>query len=625
MKNYTKFIIPLIALVYLGVHIKFDIWKHTETVIANDVIDYYAYVPATFIYKDLSLRFKEQLGEDLSSKIWGFKQDNGKYLIKMSLGLSILYTPFFLLAHLVALIGPAEANGYSTPYSLALIFASLFYFLAGLVFLKKFLSNFFGKNSIAITLLVIALGTNLNYYLSREAAMSHSFSFFLFSAFLFLTHKWHLNNKTKYAIFLGLIFGLISLIRPTNSLIALVFIFWNVDSFSALKFKFSLFISNKKHILLIIFFAFIVWLPQLFYWKYITGDFLHYSYNEEGFFFLKPKIFKILFSFRKGLFIYTPLMIFAFVGFYSLYKNYKALFFPTLIFTILNIYIISSWWCWWYGGSLGQRAFIESFAIFSLPLTALISAFLTKSLQYRISVYLIALAVIFHAKMQLSKYINGAIHWDSMTRLAYFETFEKVHPTYKFYELLEIPDYQNALKGLPENIIPMVLPDNKTENKINFNSQVFVIDYLNFENINDQQKADFGHYITNKVSRTATKSLSLSSEKIYRPAFENVVSKFDIKNSQAIFAEVYFYPTEMPESNSLGIVISFEYNSNILKYDFKSINKEELKINEWNLIFAGVEIPDDLVDDVIIKVYLWNVDGQTKGYVDDFRVVLLKR
>ena len=239
MKNYTKLIIPLIALVYLGVHLKFDIWKRSESVISNDVIDYYAYLPATFIYKDISLRFKEQVGEDVGVKIWGFEQENGKYLIKMSMGLSMLYTPFFLIAHLVALIGPAEANGYSAPYSLALIFASLFYFLAGLVFLKKFLSNFFDQHSIAITLLIIALGTNLNYYLSKEAAMSHSFSFFLFSAFLFLSNKWHVNKKTKYAIFLGLIFGFISLIRPTNSLIALVFIFWNVDSFSALKSKVS--------------------------------------------------------------------------------------------------------------------------------------------------------------------------------------------------------------------------------------------------------------------------------------------------------------------------------------------------------------------------------------------------
>jgi hypothetical protein len=43
-----------------------------------------------------------------------------------------------------------------------------------------------------------------------------------------------------------------------------------------------------------------------------------------------------------------------------------------------------------------------------------------------------------------------AIHYDGMTRKAYFATFLKLHPNSTFYESLRKPDYENAKVGLPE-------------------------------------------------------------------------------------------------------------------------------------------------------------------------------
>ncbi len=41
-------------------------------------------------------------------------------------------------------------------------------------------------------------------------------------------------------------------------------------------------------------------------------------------------------------------------------------FVATVIFMPLNLYIISSYCIWWYGGSFGQRPFVESVPIFAL-------------------------------------------------------------------------------------------------------------------------------------------------------------------------------------------------------------------------------------------------------------------
>ena len=50
--------------------------------------------------------------------------------------------------------------------------------------------------------------------------------------------------------------------------------------------------------------------------------------------------------------------------------------------------------------------------------------------------------------IQNIQYYNGAIHWDSMTREAYLDSFGRLHPSARFYNLLEAPDYDKAREGL---------------------------------------------------------------------------------------------------------------------------------------------------------------------------------
>lgn len=70
-------------------------WTTKDRVINFDIISYYAYLPATFIYKDISLKFiDDKLGE-YREKSWPNTTDEGNYVIKTSMGLSFLYSPFF--------------------------------------------------------------------------------------------------------------------------------------------------------------------------------------------------------------------------------------------------------------------------------------------------------------------------------------------------------------------------------------------------------------------------------------------------------------------------------------------------------------------------------------------------
>ncbi|MCK4829144.1 hypothetical protein KA005_76180, partial [bacterium] len=58
-------------------------------------------------------------------------------------------------------------------------------------------------------------------------------------------------------------------------------------------------LKSYWRIALMIFVFFLVWVPQFFYWKEITGSYFYFSYQERAmFFFNDPEIINVLFSYR---------------------------------------------------------------------------------------------------------------------------------------------------------------------------------------------------------------------------------------------------------------------------------------------------------------------------------------
>ena len=446
--NYSKLSIIVIVLVVLFSFVSKKHWNSENRVIAWDVISYYAYLPATFIYIDPGLDFMDDYEGDHKFIFWPETTANGKKVIKTSMGMSYLYLPFFLVGHAFALITDYDSGGYSAPYKFVLQLSNLFYLIIGLIFLRKTLLRYFSEEVSSLSILLIFFATNLHYYSTHEATMSHGYSFTLIAVFIWLTIQWYEKPSFKNTIFIGLLSGLIVLVRPTNILVILFFVFWDIKTVTDLKNRFLLFYEKISSVFLMALFAFLVWIPQFLYWKIQTGSFLYFSYGNERFFFDNPQIINGLFSYRKGWLLYSPIMIFALVAIFFLKDKLKAFFLPVLIFTMLNIYVVLSWWAWWYGGSFGLRAFIDSYAILIFPLAALLSYFYVGKKKFARSIVLI-LSVVFiaHGIFQTQQYYHGSIHWDSMSKASYWDSFGRLRPTEKFNSLLIPPDYEKAKKG----------------------------------------------------------------------------------------------------------------------------------------------------------------------------------
>jgi glycosyltransferase involved in cell wall biosynthesis len=453
-------------------------WKEEQRVIEWDAISYYAYLPATFIYRDLSLSFADNYKGPHKFIVWPERGPKGKYVIKTSMGLSLLWTPFFLAGHAVAHISGADTGGYSPPYKFFLLVSALFFLTIGLIYLRKILLANASDRVTAAVIAAFVIGTNLFWYTLYQGTMSHVYSFALISAFIWHSMKWH-GYDTKppapsaaASIRLGLLLGIITLIRPTNIIIVIFFLFYGVTSAETLRRRIGELVLSYRHLAIIASAAFLVWVPQMIYWKEMTGQWLYFSYgSNERFFFADPAIIKGLFSWRKGLFLYTPLMIFAFAGIIDLWKRRSPHALPVTIFVPLNIYIIFSWWCWWYGGGFGQRAFIDSYTLMAVATASLLTpaaispesaSLLTpaatspgttspgaavKSWLQRLALAAFLLLTSLGI-LQNIQYYNGAIHWDSMTKEAYIDSFGRLNPSARFHGLLEPPDYDKAREGL---------------------------------------------------------------------------------------------------------------------------------------------------------------------------------
>ena len=459
LKNFSlsKIILFLLFITMICSVFSLKRWSMAETpqkIINWDVTSYYSYLPAIFIYHDITFEFlinhpEKKFGE--KHEFFFQTAPNGSKVAKFTMGTAIMYAPFFFIAHLSAHLFNYEANGFSAPYEFCLALSSLFYLLIGLFHLRKTLLLFFNESATSITLISIMLGTNLYYYSTSEPAMSHTYSFSLVSIWLFQFIKWYNNPNYKRAMLLGLLFGLIVLIRPVNCIL-LIFP-WLYDIYSGKTFlnKINFILINRKKIILIWFICFLVFIPQLIYWKYLTGHWLFYSYLNEIFYFSKLHILDGLLSYRNGWLVYSPIMIFSIIGIFILSKKNKNLFFPVLIFFLINIYIAYSWWTWWYGGSFGSRPMIDSYPIMALPFAALFQTVFNKSKLISVALISIIIAFVFLNLFQSEQKRTGIIHWDAMSKEAYWNVFLKSDLNFDERvaedKLLVRPDYDKALLG----------------------------------------------------------------------------------------------------------------------------------------------------------------------------------
>jgi len=402
LRYYLLFFLAFAAYRAANIHVRFFngiIWSDTE--------GYYLYLPALFIhggFEELPVRTEAQ---------FPIMEGTNKRFTKYTSGVAMLQAPFFLAAHFAARANDQKLDGYSPYYVYGVQIAALLYGFLGLLVLQRTLLRHFTSWMVFFTITGLLFGTNLFHYVVQEPGMSHVYSFFLFSLFLYFTPRFY--QKPGLGIFfgMGLLLGLITLIRPTNLIVLLYLLLYGIRSTEDFKTRIAFIQQHFLKLLIAPLGSLLIFLPQFYYWHYMSGHWLMYSYGDEGFIYWnEPQFINVLFSIKNGWFIFSPIVGLPILG--CLIGSWKNRYNIGTIFLILliSIYVFSSWWCWWFGGAFGHRSFVELYTLLAFPFAYLFTlVFESRFLLLKLLLVLVWLGLIYYSYMFTVYFTGPHYNW----------------------------------------------------------------------------------------------------------------------------------------------------------------------------------------------------------------------
>lgn len=210
-------------------------------------------------------------------------------------------------------------------------------------------------------------------------------------------------------------FGLATLIRPTNILLILLFLFYEVYSIEELKRRIASHLKKYYIFIIMIGVSLIVAFPQMLYWYYTTGKpiVFSYGYNHESFSNWKsPKIIEVLIGHKSGWLTHTPIMLLSLIGLIISIKMRKVSAPIIIIIFGLTLWICASWWAYTFGCSFGYRSFVEYYVLLILPTALLVFKILNGNSKFLILVFLLLTAILIYLNIQMTYLYIKAGCWD---------------------------------------------------------------------------------------------------------------------------------------------------------------------------------------------------------------------
>lgn len=572
--------------------------------ISWDTFGYYLYLPALFYHHDLTLSDNDWADDmrkkyDLSGTLYQIHHlENDNFVIQYSCGMAVMMSPAFVAGHYSAQLLDYPMDGFSAPYQMSVWIWSFLISLVGLIYLRKLLLLFFDDQRVMWLLILTAFATNYFIQTTQAITTSHIYLFTLYSLFLYHTILWHQSKKWKNLLGFAFSFGLMCLTRPTEFMAILFFLLWN---FRGLKSQFTFWkttiVQNKAQFFVFILILVVCAFPQVLYWKSISGKLFVMSYTNpgEGFDFLYPHTIDYLFSYRKGLFIYTPILLFSFLALFYLWRKYRSLFWALSVFLLFYIYITSSWSCWWYAHCFGQRSIYQVLPVLALLLGFFIQWINEKTWTRFLGVGALSLCLCLSV-FQSYQYAMGIIHGSQMTRAYYWAVFGKLHPDPNLKELLLVdrPTTEEWPFIHKEKYNSRLIYDFRKEELVKVKTEVF-------------------------LDSVAEEVQELNAEKAFSEEWKSQWKDLTAKDHNWFHVEAVFYAPSDFKPGDLCLVTSAHHNDGPYGYKAGSIHPDSLKLDAWNRISYDYLSPEIRIGTDEIAAYLW-YRGQSKVFLKQLTV-----
>ncbi len=371
----------------------------TPRVAASDEIEYFSYLPSILLDGDLDFRnqyeyfcnldFEDCVRSRFKETFLDMRTATGLQINFGPMGTAVLWLPFYLVAHLFALVAqnfnPAfAANGVSAPYIYAVCMASVFYGWLGIYLAYCIARNYFAEWIALGAALTILFATNAVYYMYVAPAFSHAASLFASALFVYVwwrTRESRADGKLRDWFVLGASGGLMTMVREQEAVFFVIPLVEIAYAMYCAARSSENFAATKKWFggaLMMSVGACVVFLPQLISYRVLNGNFLPARNVTDKFTWDGNHILDVLFSNFHGLFTWTPVVLLAVIGLFFLWRHDKFLAAVFLIAFAVETYLLGSFSTWFGGAAYGGRRFINCTVIFVVGLAAFVDALHTR-------------------------------------------------------------------------------------------------------------------------------------------------------------------------------------------------------------------------------------------------------
>ncbi|GJL77335.1 MAG: hypothetical protein NPINA01_03240 [Nitrospinaceae bacterium] len=396
---------------------------------AGDDSGYYAYLRSLFFDGDLDFINERHYAHAEKLTPTGYVFNNWQ------IGQALLFSPFFIIGHALALLYaalgyPVALDGYSAPYLLATAVASGTWLLAGLILVYHLARKIASDRVAWITALSIWLASPLLYFTFIRQRMAHTLEFAISALLIVSWLHWRKSNDLLKQAVLGGILGLLCMVRVINvaffALIAVdLLVILGRDKTSPVSKK------VKDYCLRVAAFScgfLLLMLPQLVCWYKLNGIPLpprHLHFAGEGLAGFDPVAYlknlsSLLFDPKWGLILSMPVAMAGFFGLFiksELLKDIRLALLAYLagIFSIILLYPEDS-------ASYGHRHLVSALPVLALGLARLLEWCFGKKGLWPLAMSFVIVGVaaqyfmIAQYKVSLP-YNHPQFTWEGLTRI----------------------------------------------------------------------------------------------------------------------------------------------------------------------------------------------------------------
>lgn len=354
----------------------------------GDGVGYYAYLRAPLIQHNLqfeedwrhaNLSFVEnRVGPDNQ-----FRPDQytttGRLGNLFTVGPAILWSPFFLVAHVTVLAADAlganiPADGFSFPYRMLVAFGTAFYGFCGILLSYLLARKYLNSTWALLATVGIWACSSLPVYMYFNPFWSHAHSAFIVALFLWYWDHTRPNRNWGQWILLGVISGLLVDVYFVNGAFLLIPLVEAVRSYAQdVRSKNASAILSQFSKNALYFAVFLLMLaPTLITRKIMFGGMLRLgAYSALPWNWHAPYWRSILFSSDHGMLSWTPLLAFALAGLFLPFAAARRIQGYLALAAVAFFYVIASYPYWDGLASYGNRFFISLTPVFVFGLAAL--------------------------------------------------------------------------------------------------------------------------------------------------------------------------------------------------------------------------------------------------------------